>query len=274
MYLDIRNRHLDFYSRVAASLPGKSTVLRNILYILQFLVPSHPIFDKFHLASAFSAATCPHYILPSCSSTLFLINKNFQQMENIPENDAQNFCSNCKGLQKDTCGPSNTLKELIQKDESIKRLPEHTHPISPSLGAITPILFRSSSTAQKGDEPVTSDEPQDNTIKCQLITLPLLVGGKLHYSLLTVASTAFKGYNHDTSLATLETGVASADGSRFRRISPEVRRFLLVIIMVIMAIPFSFAVQAWGNLDRNQTIGILQVSAIFFVELAKLFPWI
>lgn len=83
---------------------------------------------------------------------------------------------------------------------------------------------------------------------------------------------AFEGYNQDTSLATL--GAASTDDGRFRHISPETRQFLLFILMGIMFIPFSFVVRAWGNLDASQTVGVLQVSVVFFVELAKLFPWI
>jgi hypothetical protein len=85
---------------------------------------------------------------------------------------------------------------------------------------------------------------------------------------------AFEGYNQDTSLATLEAGPASTGDSRFRRISPEIQRFVLFILMGIMFIPFSFVVRAWGNLDTSQTVGVLQVSVVFFVELAKLFPWI
>lgn len=101
-------------------------------------------------------------------------------MEAIPTNDVRNFCCNCKTLQKDTFGPSDTPKDLIQKNYLIKRLPEYTHPTFPSFKTSTPILSRSSSIAQGENQPVTSDTAQGNTINCQLYYSSTF-SSRLHY---------------------------------------------------------------------------------------------
>lgn len=81
----------------------------------------------------------------------------------------------------------------------------------------------------------------------------------------------------DISPSDLEAGLGETPATPRRwvlDVREETRRFCLLIAAGVLAILFAYAVRRCGDYDTVETVGILQVSVVFFVKFVELFPWV